>query len=47
MSNEVEIPSELVLPPPQNEREREIFLALLEHDQKLRVALEKINELLP
>lgn len=44
---EVEIPGELILPPPQNEREREIFLALQEQNRQYLQALIKISSLLP
>lgn len=43
---EVEIPGDLILPEPRNDRERQIFLALQDQHRQIIAALIKISSLL-
>lgn len=44
---EVEIPGELILPEPRDERERDLFNALQDNQRQMISALLKISSLLP
>ncbi len=43
---EVQIPGELILPEPQNERERQLFLMLQDQHRQIISALSQISELI-
>lgn len=43
---EVQIPGELILPEPRDERERQIFLAIQDQHRAIVIALSQISELI-
>lgn len=47
MANQVEIPNDLILPEPRDEHERQVYNNFRDWATQVRIALEKINELLP
>lgn len=47
MANTIEVPDELILPTPKDDRERDLFNALQDAHRQITIALIKINSLLP
>lgn len=47
MANQIEIPDDIILPEPRDERERQLFNGIRDWTTQIRIALDKINELLP